>query len=222
MTKSAIIVAGGSGTRMGAALPKQFLEIGGKPVLMHTLERFVHFDPRIRLIVVLPVSQIDAWKSLCRAHHFELPHRVVSGGETRFHSVKNGLDALEPSDVVAIHDGVRPLVSEGTLERCFRMAETNGAAIPALPVIESLREGSPEQSHAVNRALYYSVQTPQVFQFGLLHTAYDQSWCPEFTDDASVVEALGHQIPMVEGNRENIKITHPVDLQIAGLLLAKE
>jgi len=220
MTGSAIIVAGGSGSRMKSDRPKQFLELLGKPVLMYTLEAFNRFDSSMELIVVLPAEQIPFWEQLCLNHNFVLRHRVVSGGETRFQSVRNGLSALSDCDLVAIHDGVRPLVSQTTINDCFTVAEKKGAAIPVLSVVESLREGTMEESVPVDRSRYFSVQTPQVFQSSMVLKAYEQAYNPLFTDDASVAESAGFRVHLVEGNRENIKITHPVDLRIAEFFLS--
>ena len=236
-----IVVAGGKGLRMGADLPKQFLPIGGRPVLMHTLEAFERAIPGIRLILVLPKDQQAFWRDLCRQHHFTLPHTIADGGATRFHSVKNGLRSLSPSPVreeslVAVHDGVRPFVSEEVIRRTFDAARRHGAVVPVIPVVETVRQllsPSSRQLHpsltggegggsiTVDRSLYRLVQTPQTFQLPLLLRAYEQPYTEAFTDDASVVEALGHPVTLVEGNRENIKITTPFDLTIAEALLSK-
>jgi 2-C-methyl-D-erythritol 4-phosphate cytidylyltransferase len=221
MKKSVIIVAGGSGSRMGCELPKQFILLEGYPVLMWTISCFYNYDSTISIVVVLPQSQISYWRNLCTKHAFNHPHRIVSGGETRFHSVRNGLEALEETDLVAVHDGVRPLVSRITIENCFIQAAKTGAAIPVLTVNETLRTGIMEQSKTVDRRLYYTVQTPQVFQWQILKEAYTQTWDTEFTDDASVVEKWGITVKMVPGNRDNLKITHPEDLIIAGEYLKK-
>ncbi|GET30367.1 2-C-methyl-D-erythritol 4-phosphate cytidylyltransferase [Prolixibacter sp. SD074] len=218
--RSVIVVAGGSGSRMKSDRPKQFLELLGKPVLMYTLEAFNRFDSTMDLIVVLPADQIPFWEQLCLNHNFVIRHQVVAGGDTRFHSVKNGLSALSACDLVAIHDGVRPLVSQTTIENCFLIAKKQGTAIPVLPVIESLREGNMEESAPVDRSRYYSVQTPQIFRTSTLLKAYEQDFNSLFTDDASVVESAGFRVKLVEGNRENIKITHPVDLRIAEFFLS--
>jgi 2-C-methyl-D-erythritol 4-phosphate cytidylyltransferase len=212
-------VAGGSGSRMGGDLPKQFLLINGLPVLMHTINRFANYDPAMEIVLVLPESQIVYWKDLCEKNHFLVPHLVVRGGDTRFHSVNNGINAVLECDLIAIHDGVRPLVSRDTIERCFVSAAESGTAIPVLPVNESLRKGKINHSVSVDRSQYFQVQTPQVFNYNLIKNAYHQLWIPEFTDDASVVEKAGSIIQMVLGNRENIKITHPEDLLIAEALL---
>lgn len=186
---------------------------------MHTINRFADYDPGMEIIVVLPERQLTLWKDLCEKYQFPISHVTVKGGETRFHSVRNGLDATSESTLIAVHDGVRPLVSRDTLDRCFTRAAEKGIAIPVLPANESLREGMMERSVAVNRSRFFMVQTPQVFDGKLIREAYLQSWSPEFTDDASVVEKNGHPVQMVLGNRENIKITHPEDLLIAELLL---
>jgi 2-C-methyl-D-erythritol 4-phosphate cytidylyltransferase len=219
MNKIAIIVAGGKGERMNADVPKQFLEIQGKPILMHTLEAFINFDASLQLILVLPAAQIDFWQTLCEAHDFNIPHQIVAGGQTRFHSVKNGLDAVKIPSLVAIHDGVRPLVSKDTISRCFDAAVKFGAAIPTMDSIESIRFVDANGSKSVDRTVYKMVQTPQVFDTELLKKAYEQEFSVLFTDDASVVEAMGVTVHLVEGNRENIKITTEFDLIVAERLL---
>ena len=224
MSDYAIIVAGGKGLRMGADLPKQFLPIGGRPVLMHTLEAFERAIPGITLVLVLPHDQQDFWRDLCRQHAFTLPHTIVDGGRTRFHSVLNGLKSLTASlgadSLVAVHDGVRPFVSVDVIRRCYEAAREHGAAIPVVPVVETVRQLNPPSSTTLDRSLLRLVQTPQVFRLDLLCRAYEQPYRDAFTDDASVVEALGHPITLVEGNRENIKITTPFDLTVAEALCA--
>lgn len=205
---------------MGSELPKQFLCIGGKPILMHTLEAFRRFDEAMQLILVLPRDHQPLWQTLCEEHAFSLPYRLADGGETRFHSVKNGLALITGEGVVAIHDGVRPFVSSEVLHRCFTTAATHHAVLPVIPIVDTVRELTVEGSRTVDRNAYKLVQTPQVFDVTLLKTAYEQPFTPFFTDDASVVEALGRTITLVEGNRENIKITTPFDLKIAEALLA--
>jgi len=219
MLRSCIIVAGGNGSRMGTERPKQFLQISGIPVLMHTIRNLYDFDPSIQLMVVLPADEIGHWKELCHQHHFDLPHLLIAGGDTRFQSVKNGLSLVGNSELIAIHDGVRPLVTHETLNRCFQGAEETGTAIPVLPANESVREGSMNSSVPVDRSHYFMVQTPQVFKASLIRESYQQPWIPEFTDDASVVEHAGIAVHLVMGNRENIKITYPEDLRIAELFL---
>lgn len=219
MQNYVIIVAGGKGLRMGSDVPKQFLLVGGKPVLMHTIEAFHKADDELRIILVLPGEQQSYWQRLCDEHHFTIPHLIATGGETRFHSVGNGL-ALIPDDdsdsVVGVHDGVRPFVSKDVILRCYEVAHEHGAAVPVVPVVETLRQVLPEgDSLTVDRNLYRLVQTPQVFRVSILKEAYRQPYVPTFTDDASVVEALGHRITLVDGNRENVKITTPSDLIFA-------
>jgi 2-C-methyl-D-erythritol 4-phosphate cytidylyltransferase len=219
MKKFVIIVAGGSGKRMGTEIPKQFLELSGKPVLMHTIQVFHNFDPEGKIILVLPKDQQQFWKGLCMKHSFSLVHQVVSGGKTRFHSVQNGLSQIEGDGIVFIHDGVRPLVSIKTLDRCLKTAQESGNAIPVLPVIESLRKLEGEQNFSVDRSQYFSVQTPQSFRSEQILKAFEQKFDPAFTDDASVVEKADFPLFLVEGNRENIKITTPTDLIIAEAFL---
>ena len=215
MKKFIIIVAGGSGLRMGTERSKQFLELCGKPVLMHTIQCFVNFDTECELILVLPIAQQEFWAQLCLKHSFSLPHQVTSGGETRFHSVLNGLKQIQGEGIVFIHDGVRPLVSHQTLKRCYEMAQKDGNAIPVLPISESLRKLEGDQNTSVDRSLYFSVQTPQTFRSDQILQSYLQPYEPGFTDDATVVERAGFKIQLVEGNPENIKITTPTDLIIA-------
>lgn len=218
MKKYIIIVAGGKGLRMGGEIPKQFLPIGGKPVLMRTMEAFHAYDAEIQIVLVLPVAQQAYWKELCDQYTFALPYRLADGGETRFHSVKNGLDTI-PTDeeaLVGVHDGVRPFVSAEVIARCYAEAARVGAVVPVTDVVETVRhleDGG--GSTTVNRDEYKLVQTPQVFSLSLLKQAYAQPYVPAFTDDASVVEALGHEVTLVQGNRENIKITTPFDLVVA-------
>ena len=216
-----IIVAGGKGLRMGADLPKQFLPIGGKPVLMHTLQAFHEADAAMRLILVLPQSQQAYWKSLCEEYAFTIPHQVADGGETRFHSVKNGLALVDEPGLVGVHDGVRPFASVDVIRQCYAEAEQYKAVIPVIDVVETVRQVQGEDSQTVDRNQYKLVQTPQVFDVALLKQAYQQPYTPNFTDDASVVEAYGQKIHLTGGNRENIKITTPFDLLIAETILRK-
>lgn len=226
MERFAILVAGGQGLRMGGDVPKQFLPLGGRPVLMHTIDRFREVFPDMHIIVVLPQGQHDYWHDLCRRHHLEGGFLTAPGGDTRFYSVLNGLNAI-PADVseglVGVHDGVRPFVSRDTLRRCYEEAARSGTAVPVVPVVETLRHVSPDgESMTVPRSDYRLVQTPQVFSLALLRRAYRQLYAPQFTDDASVVEALGERITLVEGNRENIKLTTPADLLLAkGIMEAR-
>lgn len=215
-----IIVAGGSGQRMASAVPKQFLPLGGRPILMRTIERFAAFDPAMDIIVVLPQSQTDYWQRLCHEHRFGIGHRTTAGGATRYESVRNGLALVDGEGLVGIHDGVRPLVSLPTLERCYAMAATHGNAIPACDSVDSVRMLKPDGSNtATDRTRVKLVQTPQVFDVKLIKQAYQLSYRPTFTDDASVAEAAGIGINLTEGNRENIKITTPVDLLLAEAIL---
>ncbi len=218
MKKYIIVVAGGKGLRMGGDIPKQFVPIGGKPVLMRTLEAFHTYDPAMQLILVLPVAQQSYWKELCETYHFTLPHVVADGGETRFHSVQNGLAKVEGDGWVGVHDGVRPFVSTQVIARCYEQVQEKQAVIPVVDVVETLRHLTATGSETVPRSAYKLVQTPQVFQVALLRRAYQQSYTDAFTDDASVVEALGTQVHLVEGNRENIKLTTPSDLKMAEFL----
>ena len=217
--KSTIIVAGGKGERMQTNIPKQFLELNGKPVLMHTLDTFRNYDPEMELILVLPSSQIDYWNGLCKKHAFSTPHKIAEGGATRFHSVKNGLKVVSSPDYIAIHDGVRPLVSHQTITDCFAEAEISGAAIPVVDAVDSLRKITENGNVAVDRSLYKMVQTPQVFEAGLIIEAYNQDFSDTFTDDASVVEVFGHKVSLIAGNRENIKITTQTDMLLAEAIL---
>ena len=220
-SKVAIVVAGGKGERMQSEIPKQFIEMNGKPILMYTLEAFERYDASIELILVLPATQLEFWENLCKKHAFTLKHKIVSGGATRFYSVKNGLEHVHENSIVAIHDGVRPLVSTQTLCRCFDTAAQRESAIPVVDLIDSIRQVTENGSISVDRSAYKLVQTPQIFNAALLKKAYNQEFSALFTDDASVVEAMGHPIELVEGNRENIKITTTMDLLLAGLLLNK-
>ncbi len=219
MEKYLILSAGGSGKRMGSEIPKQFLEIQGMPIIMHTILRFMEYDPDINVILVLPESERARWDSLCQKHKFAYFHTIVNGGDERFYSVKNGLKKIPLDSIVAIHDAVRPLVSVETIARCFSEAEKNGNAIPVVAPSESIRElDTSFGNRGVNRENIRLVQTPQIFKSDLLISAYDCAYSPHFTDDASVVERLGEQINLVEGNRENIKITTLKDLELAKAL----
>ncbi len=215
----ALIVAGGKGLRMGSELPKQFLPIGGKPVLMRTIEAFYAYNSEIQIILVLPCSQQPYWADLCREHHFSVPHHVADGGETRFHSVKNGLAFVTTPGLVGVHDGVRPFVAGEVIARCYTLAAEKKAVVPVIDVVETVRHLEGGESVTVNRDEYKLVQTPQVFDADLLKKAYEQPYTADFTDDASVVEALGSPVFLTAGNRENIKITTPFDLKIATALL---
>lgn len=221
----AIIVAGGKGLRMGGEVPKQFLPIGGKPVLMHTIDAFRKALDNVRIVLVLPAEQHHYWQELCEEYNFRSPKLIAQGGETRFHSVRNGL-ALLPDNanaVVGVHDGVRPFVSTETIRRCYAAAAEGKAVVPVVPVIETVRQIlSNGKSVTKPRDEYRLVQTPQTFPLTLLRQAYQQPYIENFTDDASVVEALGKEIVMIEGNRENIKLTTPNDLSYAEFLIKSE
>ena len=219
MKKNVIIVAGGKGLRMGNDLPKQFIPIGGKPVLMRTIEAFYRFDRDINIILVLPVSHQDYWKSLCQEYNFSIGHTIANGGETRFHSVKNGL-ALVTNGLVGVQDGVRPFGSVEMIKRCFDAAREYPAVIPVIDSTDSLREVVDEdKSRIVDRSKIRLVQTPQVFDVNVLKKAYQTDFKETFTDDASVVEAMGVDVHLVKGEVTNIKITTPLDLKIGELII---
>ena len=227
MKTIAIIVAGGSGTRFGAQMPKQFLELGGKPILMRTIEAFVgnERDCSLDVIVTLPADQFELWQQLCERHSFSVPHHIVAGGDSRWHSVKNALDSIVDAadvDVIAVHDGVRPLVTAALIKRALDTARLHGSAIPVVTLNDSVRQLDGETSHALNRSSLRAVQTPQVFEAGLLMDAYRQPFDALFTDDASVVERMGHSVALVEGDPQNLKITRPMDLALAEYLLNRD
>lgn len=217
MKSYALVVAGGSGNRMKNNTPKQFMELNGLPVLMHTLNVFIQFDPLIEIILVIPENQTDKWDKLCLKHRFSAKHKIAFGGETRFHSVKNGLEQIESDGIVFIHDGVRPLVSLKTIQNCYETAVEKGNALPVTPVSESVRKVEGSKNRAVDRSRYFLVQTPQTFRVKFIKEAYAKATSTAFTDDATVLESIGETINLVEGNRENIKITFPEDLIFAGL-----
>ena len=221
MKRYAVVVAAGSGKRMGAPLPKQFLILANKPLLMHTLEQLYVFDSQLTILLVLHPDYIDYWKRAKEEYSFTVPHTVVEGGEERFHSVKSALKTIDDeAAVVGIHDGVRPLVSMETLQRCFEAAEASGNAVPVIPLNDSLREVDGNHNQAADRSKFRSVQTPQCFRMTQLKVAFHQEFTTRFTDDASVVESAGFTINLVDGNRENVKITTPEDLRWAEWLLA--
>ncbi len=215
-----VLVAGGKGLRMESATPKQFLLLEGKPLVMHTFKAFSGFYGKAVFMLVLPGIEIGRWKQLCAQYNFTLPHRIVEGGPTRFHSVKNALSAIPDKNMVCIHDAVRPLVSSETIANCFRTARIHGSAIPVVPLSESVRQVENGLSRAVNRKNYRIVQTPQVFQSQLIKKAYLQTYRENFTDDAVVLESNGQPVYIVSGNTENIKITHPGDLAYAEAVLS--
>lgn len=215
MNQYVIIVAGGAGTRMKAGQPKQFLPIAGKTILQHTLEAFHRYDPTFKYIIVLPKESIDFWKNHSSMKKINIPHTVVEGGKERFYSVKNALNTIKGNGIVAIHDGVRPLVSKQTLKNCFEGVKKYGNAIPVINVVESIRMLDGESSVPSSRSKIRIVQTPQCFEVNRIKKAYEQEFSPEFTDDATVLEKTGEKINLVEGNRENIKITSPFDMKLA-------
>ncbi len=221
LKKYAIIVAGGKGERMNSEIPKQFILLLEKPILMHTIGQFKRYDKQIDIVLVLPQNQMDYWEKLCNEYSFTIKHRVVAGGQTRFQSVKNGLNTIPQKEqsLVAIHDGVRPLVDIETIGRCFDMAQSTGVAIPTIEVTDSLRQIDEKGSKIVNRNNYRLVQTPQVFLSQTILKSYKQDYNPLFTDDASVVESWGKEVTLVEGNKKNIKITTKEDLEIATVWL---
>jgi 2-C-methyl-D-erythritol 4-phosphate cytidylyltransferase len=219
-------VAGGSGTRFGAQLPKQFLELAARPILMRTIEAFgENRDGSFDVIITLPTGQMELWRALCERHGFVVPHRVVAGGETRWHSVKNALDSIgdiADVDVIAVHDGVRPLASGRLIARVLDAARRDGAAIPVVPLNDSVRQLDGDgESHALDRSSLRAVQTPQAFDARLLLEAYKQPFDKTFTDDASVVEQMGQPIHLVEGSRDNITLTTPRDMELAEVLLRR-
>lgn len=216
-----VIVAGGKGLRMGSDIPKQFLPVNGLPVLMHTIKRFKEYSSILNVILVLPKEQQAYWNELCKEYHFAGNFQIADGGETRFHSVKNGLDCIPDNEhgVVGIHDGVRPFPSTEVISNCYKAARTHKAVVPVTPVVETLIHLSDDKkSTTVPRQEYRLVQTPQTFDIQLIKQAYRQPYREEFTDDASVVESIGQSPLHIEGNRENIKITTPFDLLIARVL----
>lgn len=215
-----IIVAGGSGSRLGGPLPKQFRMLGSLPVLGHTVNAFARTLPGAPIVVVLPEGQIDFWKNL--AARFDIAkHTCTAGGEQRFHSVKNGLAALPPTvSLIAVHDGVRPLISSELILRTLECAVSNGTAIPVVEAVDSLRQITSDGSRAVDRSALRIVQTPQVFEAELLRRAYALDYSPDFTDDAAVVERAGHAVALCIGERSNLKITMADDLPIAEAILS--
>ena len=204
---------------MNNVVPKQFMELQGKPILMHTIEKFTSTFPDIFVIVVLANQLNDDWKKLCEKHNFKTVHQLTVGGETRYHSVKNGLELVPDACVVGIHDAARPLVSKETILKAFGTAEKLGNASPAIPLNESIRFLKGKENCAVDRTHYSIIQTPQCFHSDLIRKAFLKAYKPEFTDDASVLEAFGEKINLIEGNCENIKITTPQDLIIAEALM---
>lgn len=217
-TETALIVAGGKGTRIKSVLPKQFIELNGKPVLLHTLEAFIRYSPSIRIVLVLPEDDFEIWRSICEKFEFNYPVTLQKGGETRFQSVKNGLQNITEG-LVAIHDGVRPLVSEDIIGASFRLAAIHKCAIAAVRLKESIRMTDQDNTKAVDRSRFRLIQTPQTFDVSLIKKAYEQKEEISFTDDASVAERAGNIISLFEGSYENIKITTQEDLIVAKALM---
>lgn len=223
MDKHVIIVAGGKGNRFNSELPKQFVLLGDKPILMHTIIAFYNYSTSIEITLVLPKEQIEYWKQLCEEYKFSFNHNVVEGGKERFYSVKNGLANIKNECLVAIHDGVRPLIDAQTIENSFAMAEKKGNAIPVVKLVDSMRMIDDANNKHVDRDNFRLIQTPQVFKSEIILEAYQQEFSSFFTDDASVVEALyPNTINLVEGNRQNIKITTPEDLIYAEAILKSD
>lgn len=224
MKKAALVVAGGKGTRMGGVISKQYLPIGGKPVIMHTLEKFHKTDPEIFLILVLPANDFTFWRTCCVDYNFSIEHQLVAGGQSRFQSVKNGLDALPFSEgLVAIHDGVRPFVKKQVIRSSYAQAEKSGSAIAVIDLKDSIRRVSEDGSSTFQpRQLFRLVQTPQTFQIDKIKKAFEVEELPQFTDDATVYEHQGWQVSLIPGNPENIKITTPEDLEYADFLVSRK
>lgn len=221
MKNYVIIVAAGRGSRMKADLPKQFLDLNGKPILLHTMEKFHRYDPFMEIILVLHPDYAQFWSDLARTLDVKIPHRIVHGGEERFFSVKNAIESIaDENAIVGIHDAVRPLVSLRTIETAYNTARAHSNAVPVILLNDSIRVVSEGKSRIADRNAFRIVQTPQCFELSLLRDAFGQTYQPSFTDDASVVEAFGETIHLVEGNRENIKITTAEDLRMAAAMLA--
>ncbi len=217
--KYALITAGGTGERMQSTIPKQFLILKDKPILMRTMEVFHDVFPDLKFIIVLGSQYREDWKTLCEKYDFHIEHQLAAGGDIRFQSVKNGLDAIDDDGLVAVHDGVRPLVSKVVIKNGFELAEKYGNAVPCTMINESVRTLTGNQSKIVDRDQLRIIQTPQVFKIKLIKNAYQVSYDPLFTDDATVLESSGEKIHLFEGNPENIKITRPADLLLANVLL---
>jgi len=219
MKKYAIIVAGGTGTRMKGDVPKQFMLLNGKPIIQFSMEAFYAFDPLIQIIIVVHPDFMSYWEKLCFEHKISIPHKVVEGGKTRFDSVKNGLKLIDDDGLVAIHDAARPLINTGFIEYLFTEAETYGSAIPGLTLTDTIRSIDGDTSHHLDRTFLRAIQTPQLFKISELKRAYEQPFQPLFTDDASVMQAAGFPIHLSEGRPGNIKITHSQDIAVAEGLL---
>lgn len=215
----ALIVAGGKGKRINSKLPKQFIRLNGKPILLHTIQAFFNYSEKISIVLVLPQDDFGIWKSICAEFNFSKPIILQSGGETRFQSVKNGLNKIEGEGLVAIHDGVRPLVSSDLIGASFRLAAVHGSAVAAVRLKESIRETDQDTTRAVDRSKFRLIQTPQTFDVQLIRKAYQIKEDTSLTDDASVAEKSGHKISLFEGSYQNIKITTPEDLIVAEALM---
>lgn len=222
MKQFAVIVAGGSGSRMNTEVPKQYLPVNGLPVLMHTINAFHNYSQALDIIVVLPPKDIELWEELCEKYEFNLPVKIAPGGETRFQSVRNGLARIDSDGIVAIHDGVRPLVNKEIIAASYEIAALHGSAIAAVRLKESIRVTDKDQTKMADRSKYRIIQTPQTFQVSLIKDAYEITEDPQFTDDASVLEKSGHKISLFEGSYKNIKITTPEDLIIAEAFLKNQ
>lgn len=220
MRKHVIIVAGGSGSRMNQVLPKQFIEILGKPIMVHTIEAFLAYDPQIHIVLVLPEVHMTTWATIKNDFLPDVEVSVAHGGVSRFQSVKAGLQLIEDG-LVAIHDAVRPIIPIEVISKSFEIAEEKGSGIVMVPLKDSIRKKEGDTTIAKDRSLYYSVQTPQTFQVSLILKAFEQEESPLFTDDASVYESYGNQVEVVEGDYGNIKITTPEDLILAEALLSR-
>jgi len=215
----AVIVAGGQGTRMGTAVPKQFLDLNGKPVLFHTISAFVAAFPEAHIVLVLPAHQISYAQIVLQSFPDRIDLTIVSGGETRYHSVRNGLQGIPDNAIVMVQDGVRPLVSTDLIRRCYQQAMIKGSAIPAIAATDSMRFVKNDASEPLERSSLRIIQTPQTFKASILIPAMQQPYSEAFTDEATVVEASGEKVHLIEGERSNIKITMPEDMLIAGALL---
>jgi len=215
----ALLVAGGKGTRIKSSLPKQFIELVGKPILLHTIEAFISYSDNIKIILVLPEDDFPIWESICKKFNFSYPIVLQKGGETRFQSVKNGLGRIEGEGLVAIHDGVRPLISSDIIGASFRLAAAHQSAVAAVRLKESIRMTDQDNTKAMDRSKFRIIQTPQTFHLQLIKKAYEIKEDPNLTDDASVAEKAGHIISLFEGSYENIKITTSEDLVVAEALM---
>lgn len=218
INKTVIITAGGIGKRMGADLPKQFLEVGGLPILMHTIKRFYEIDIRFQLLVTLPSDWWKYWNELCLKHNFNIPVALVQGGVERYDSIKNALGRAT-GEIILIHDGVRPFIDRNSIEQGIKIAEEKGTAVPVIPLKSSLREGTFTENRAKDRSRFYTVQTPQVFKRQIIMNGYKTPFTKTITDDASLVEQMGQSITLYKGSESNIKITTPFDLIVAKAIM---